>query len=713
MAGPSGGNPAFSPEVRAAFWRVVGMGASPIASGTPHEHLESLIRGHTPLGGDSETLIAIRDWFESEGSVRSSKPSFANRVAELVIDGVGSRRSETAIWAIGFLSPGLAVDRIRRRWSSGEIESFIDAAIQALNGVSTKVLGPPGPSVRADPWEMSGFSDAALQGGLVGAFAHLEEDWTGPMHGALHPTLSNLIDLTVALISDRFPRLVEGLEAPAMQAEAVRRKLAAGAVSKHRMALTWITNRSSKELIALAIVQVLHAAKQIDRAGGQPAAVEQPGHPPAEELAPEPSGNGADSAEDALRQLVERLGQLEPSACIRWIGELLTNGSRILSVPNEEGRDLATKLEEECTRLAARLFVNHWASDLVAYFQSGLGRGRSRSRVHHQTRVALGIRQLSAERAARFVQVVLEEHRRELTEHRDWRWLSVDWDVSKDREWLEALGTALALSHEELPAWVTQQCRGLPLSAWDAEADPDEFAVAEQAARHWLLVALLAVPRRAEFGRTVPPSAVRALAEAVWDHFRFCGQYLDLYPDRSLATELAARFAVEFGDAADQWILDHARSEGVGPRALWALLEERLRRPQGPVEMNPEYDDIIVREFTHTAVARFGDGAGLDLEPLQFWARLWLCLGAVNQAERTAIAISRHRLPATDRKSRILALRLLSMVVRCRKLTSDANVVGAVFHDQLWPVSTATPSSEEADRRAIEEAFGGPERPSI
>ena len=76
-----------------------------------------------------------------------------------------------------------------------------------------------------------------------------------------------------------------------------------------------------------------------------------------------------------------------------------------------------------------------------------------------------------------------------------------------DREWLEGLGTALALARRDLDlrAWVADECRDLPLSVWDAEEDPDGFALAEQVAQHWFLVALLAIPERQKFGRPLEP----------------------------------------------------------------------------------------------------------------------------------------------------------------------------------------------------------------
>ena len=311
--------------------------------------------------------------------------------------------------------------------------------------------------------------------------------------------------------------------------------------------------------------------------------------------------------------------------------------------------------------------------------------------------------------AEELARATLDEHRRQLAEQRDGRYLAPDWDSWNDREWLQALGTALALARKDLDlrAWVADECRDLPLSVWDAEEDADGFAMAERIAHHWFLVALLAIPERQKFGRPLEPSVVRALAEAVWAHCRFCRQHLQTHPEASVAAELAARYAMQCGRGNDQWLLDQARGEGVGPGALRALLAERRTSSHPPAEGISEVDDMIAAELVRIALDRFDDGGQFDLEALQDWGKLWLWLGAVDQAERTAMAIVSFPLRAADRNSRILALKLLGLVVRHRKPRHGVAEYVVPLYNQLWPVFGGTPNQEREDREEIEKAFVG------
>ena len=85
---------------------------------------------------------------------------------------------------------------------------------------------------------------------------------------------------------------------------------------------------------------------------------------------------------------------------------------------------------------------------------------------------------------------------------------------------------------------------------------------------------------------------------------------------------------MQLGQADDQWVLDQARGEGVGPRALCVLVEERRARRRQPGEGNPDYDEMIIAELVHIASNRFEDGGQFDLDTLEYWGKLWLSLGA-------------------------------------------------------------------------------------
>ena len=702
MVRQNGDSPALTPEARAAVWRILGAGAAPGTRRPAYERIEPVVREFVPPADQERTLTEIRGWFESGSQVRWLKPGVSAMVAELVLEGVGPRRSEEAIWAIGSTEPGLSVSMIRRRWSSGEVDSFMEAAIEALNAVADRPA--TGGGAGADPLA-GGFQDAA-EGGLVAAFAHLEKQGAGLVNHGLHPTVGNLIDLAVELRPTGFPLLVARLRAPAMQARAARRMVGMVRSAESGAITRWVTNGSPDSVVALTIVHTLNAVKEMDAERLAPVG----GSAGEDELAP--GADLSDSAGQLLDELVEGLGVLEPRHCARWIGEVLSYAPRVLSAPGcREKPFRLAQLEYACTSLAGRLFFESWSPELRRDFQSGIRPRRPRTWIRHQAAIAWAMRELAPERAAELAGAGLAEHRRQIVEQRDGQHLAVDWTDWRDRDWLDGLGTALALSREELDplAWLAAECRDLPLSVWDAEEDPGAFAAAEQMARHWLLVALFAVPRCSELGRPVQPSAVRTLAEAVWTHCRFFRQHLDNALEASAVAELAARQAVRFGNADDQWIVDQARSEGVGPRPLWVLLEERRARVGGAREESADYDEMIDGELLRIASERFDAGGQFDLEALQFWGRLWLSLGAVDQAERTAIAIVSHPLRAADRDYRILALKLLGLVVRKRQPPYGIREYVAPLYTQLWPVLGGTPAQETEARREIDEAFGSSE----
>ena len=708
MASPTGRGLSLPLDAGAAVWRIFGQGAAPRAKRLTYEQIEPVIREHVPSGDQDRAFTTVRSWFELGGPTPSLKRECRELVADLILDGVGPRRSDTAVWAIGSIEPHLSVDRIRRQWSSGDIESFIAAAIRALNGTSRTRPRTSGASADVDHEDESGFPRAVLQSGLVGAFARLDEEGLESLNEGLSPTIRNLIELAVELSPDSFVFVVAGLQAPAMQLKAARHRGSLRAW-EDGTPLSWITDRSCDAAIALAILQTLKVVRTIDETGTAPVSAASPERLPNSHPTPESEGFG-DAAQDLLLRLVERLGSLAPPVCLRWIRELLTHAPRTLPATSDGEKPLPLlRLEEECTKLTAGLFLKRWSADLLSQFRSELRPARHGSWVRHRAAVAWEVRKVSPERSAELAQIILDEHRRPVAEPHPARYVPGDWGDWNHRDWLEGLGTALALFREDLdlPAWVTTECRSLPLSVWDAEADLDAFAAAEQTVQYWFLVALLAVSRRAELHQPIPPSAVRALAEALWEHCRFCQQHLDSHPEASFAAELAARYAMEFGDADDQWILDQVQSTGVGPRALWALLEEPRGRSRQPLAAKPDYDEVIVGELTRVAFDRFRDGGQFDLENLEFWGRLWLTLGAVDQAERTAIAIAGFPLRATDRKLRILALKLYCLVVRHRKPSRRVDPNVARFYNQLWPVSSGTPSGERTDRLEIDEALTG------
>ncbi len=707
MPAKPGGDVSLSPEARETVWRIFSAGAAPGARVSAFDNIEPMIRRHVPPADQDRAIATIGDWFESGAHIRWLKPDRAELVADLVIEGVGPRRSEDAVWAIGSVGLDLSAARIKRRWAEGEIRTLVDAAVNALNRVEARVRHDDR-STGLENAESTSFRGAVSRDGVVAAFARLEEESLELVNQGLHPTVGNLIDLAVELSPEQAPELVSRLEAPTMQARAARRLAARTPAHDPGAIAGWITERSAEPAIALAIVHVLGAARKLD--DSRAPRRDPPGAPAGKRDSGEALEHLPDTVGNPILRLLERLAGLEPADCLRWIGELLNQASRALSASGGGQKPrLLTRIEDESTALAARLFCESESSHLLSHFQLGLLPGRGRHWVRHQMAIARGIRESAPGRAEELARATLDEHRRQLAEQRDGHYLAPDWASWTDREWLEGLGAALALARKDLDlrAWVADECRDLPLSVWDAEEDPEGFAMAEQMAQHWFLVALLAIPQRREFSRPLEPPVVRALAEAVWAHCRFCRQHLQTHPEASVAAELAARYAMQYGRGNDQWLLDQARGEGVGPGALRVLLEQRRSSSQQLVEDGSDLDDMIVAELVRIALGRFDDGGQFDLEALRDWGRLWLSLGAVDQAERTALAIVSFPLRSADRKARILALKLLGLVVRHRKPRHGVAEYVVPLYNQLWPVFAVTPNRERKDREEIEKAFVG------
>ena len=134
-------------------------------------------------------------------------------------------------------------------------------------------------------------------------------------------------------------------------------------------------------------------------------------------------------------------------------------------------------------------------------------------------------------------------HDQHIAEQLEQNRLFLDWSDWHQREWFSSLGRALVLSQEELDltGWISERCRELPLSVWDAEEKFDAFFAADRAAQNWFLVAVHAIPALKELGRTIDPVAVRTLAESLWNHCRFAEQYLPSHPAALVTSELAAR----------------------------------------------------------------------------------------------------------------------------------------------------------------------------
>ena len=161
-------------------------------------------------------------------------------VAVLIVEGVGSDRSETAIWAVGSIKVDLATQIIRSRWHSEDIASFVEAAITTLEKLAKRddILDAAGivPFAGFDRGKATIPRKAVQQEGRLKTFQHLNDFGFDLVHRALYPPAGNLIGMVADLQPERFESLIERLDHPVMQARAAYLMVSATRTLDHRQA---------------------------------------------------------------------------------------------------------------------------------------------------------------------------------------------------------------------------------------------------------------------------------------------------------------------------------------------------------------------------------------------------------------------------------------------------------------------------------------------
>ena len=365
------------------------------------------------------------------------------------------------------------------------------------------------------------------------------------------------------------------------------------------------------------------------------------------------------------------------------------------------------QLEETGTELLTHLVCHSWSDDLLAALCAGLRLTPRTTWTRNLAEVAWAVRDVEPARAATLGRAILDELERHIAEKLEQGHLFLNWDDWHDREWIAGLGAALTLSSDEIDPlnWISTRCRALPLSVWDAEENYQAFSTADRAAQIWFLVALHAVAGLKQEDRAVDPARIRALAEAVWSHCFFAGQHLADGCDASVATEHAARSVVEFGEPGGVWLLEQARSPRVGSRALWALIDQLRKKAAREGASEGGCDAVVVDEFTHAASNRFGDGGPFGLESLLYWGRLWLLLGAIEQACRTAKTILAFSTRGFDRGSKVLVLEFLAVAASGNEVDLETREFVESTYRELWPAFGYTAETEQAVRQRIDALF--------
>ena len=696
----------LSDEAKTVIWRIFGAGASPFNEKSSYELIEPVARKRLPPNDMERSIVLIREWFESYGDKHWLKSHKREAVAELILKGVGTEFEEKAIWAVGSIDAEVIIGVIRSLWSCEEIDAFVESVFKVLNKLCKRdrVLDVSR-IVRSLPANAKIAKDGVVREGRLETFRHLDSHGFDLVHRALNPAAGNLLELVIELRPEQFGALLESLDHPVIQARAAHHMVSVSRHSDHRTTLQWIGAGSCDALIALAIIHTLNTVNQLDEEFRLAEHAGEDRYFIRTEL--QPGQDDLDSAVvDLLEDLVLRLGVLAPLTCARWIGELLSGASYILH--RDENRDIPrriSQLEKACTTLCSHLFRENWSPKLLSEFIAGLRHTPRSSWTRHIAELSWELRERAPARASEIAKAAFEEHEqqieKEMEQHRVYH-NGHDWH---QREWLQGLGIALVLSQEELdlPSWVRSQCRGLPLSVWDAEEDYTAFSTAHRVVRHWFLIAFHAIPALNEIGRPVDSDAVRTLAETLWAHDSFAERYVLGLSDALIVAEYAARYAIEYGKASDLWLLEQIRNPALGPLSLWALIDQRNKKNTREGRADTQNHQVILPECTRIAAERFGDGKQFDLKSLHYWGLLWVLLGAIDEAEKTAMAILALPLRANDRAYKIMALKLLAFVATSRTLAPELADYTAVLYRELWP--GFTPVEERADRQWINDKF--------
>ena len=157
-----------------------------------------------------------------------------------------------------------------------------------------------------------------------------------------------------------------------MQARAAHHMVSAARQHDLRAIVQWIAHDSCDGLIALAIVHTLNTVNRLDHDLRLADRMEADRYTPSTHLRP-PQDDLDAAAASLLQGLVDQLALLDPSACARWIGELLSGATFVLHRHHDhEIPRRVAQLEEACTDLCVRLFRESWSDNLLPELIAGL-----------------------------------------------------------------------------------------------------------------------------------------------------------------------------------------------------------------------------------------------------------------------------------------------------------------------------------------------------
>ena len=471
-------------EVEKVVWRIVGNDESPLKQETTSRLIERTVRKfakHLPSVRQDNAIAVVHGWFEFHEEKGWLKEDMRETVAYMIADGVmdalttqtGFNNSEIAFCAVGSIQPDVAVNIIGSAFSNQELDAFVDYAFNTLETLCDKdAVLEADRHMRFEGGKTKVSLNHEKGGSRLENLLRLrdyEYRWR------LNSSVANMVEFLVRLNPQHFYTLVERIDDPLMHLRAARNVIDQYTSSGQHRPSQWLTNGSTDALVALAIIHILWDVNSLD----------------SEFRRNTEHGRERDDLEPTifglLSSMVEQLEKLEPVARARWVCELLSSGISVLQARGGSEKPARVKqLEELCIKQLERLVQQSWSEELLDEFRIGMCLTPLVPRTLPLAYVAFNVRETEATQSGEIAQLILDAHLHQVAEILD-RKDSFYYDMSRwsCRDWVDSLGISLLLSDEEfdLAEWISEGCRALPLSAWDAEEDYERFLIAERVAQ--------------------------------------------------------------------------------------------------------------------------------------------------------------------------------------------------------------------------------------
>ena len=684
-------------DMESIVWRIIGNIASPLNRETTRRLIERTIRkcaGDFPSAIQDQAIAEVTGWFDYHEDKGWLKEEVRVAAGSLIVSGMkdalSSRRGienhETAFCAIGSIEPDIAMKIIGECWSSDELAFFVDYAFITLEKLCQKdaVINPGRDMDNA----RASLNDERRERRLERLWHLRDHDWW------LYASVANIVELLVKLNSDHFYRLVGSIDHPLIHLRAARCVTDQYAVSAPAVPLQWLDGKSTDSMVALATVHILESVNSLD------SDLRWRSERDGEQIDIDPT------ASRLLSDFIDHIAAFEPVTCAQWVCELLDYGIFALNAQSGGKKpSCVEQLEELCRLQLNRLVRQSWSEELSTILRAGLCLNPLTPRIFPLAQVALDIWKEQPARSIEIAQLILETHEQQIADtFRQEDGFYYHMELWTNQDWVCGLAIALMLSEEkiDLQEWVSQRCRMLPLSAWDAEEDYRRFLEADKVAQFRFLVALHAVQMFTDVSRPDDPVAILTLAEDLWSHCKFIGRHIPWKPTGPSVADFAARVAIVLGEPSDEWILEQAGNAGVGPSTLWAMLNQQMPDGTRRIDFQDHLEAPIVAELRRIASGRFGSVRGLEPTELFFLGNLWLLLEADQEAEETAMAIVSLPERKLNRTHKIIALKLLAFASSNRSLAPEAEKSVAVLYSQLWS-SQSTMTEELIERQQIDD----------